>query len=200
MLNLSQLLKKTTQLAALAGLGVFLVSCAAEQTVTKEQVRKDAWGKKESFSVGKDKDGNPVMKSDRRSQMEGKTSHMVSNRDFSGKDYTKKSYRKKRWGGNTLFGRKKYEGNTDASQYKQEPWFVKKQASAQGQQARAAGKSFSVNPFSTKTAREQSGRRIARPSDAETDVRRRVFIQPKITGWKDQQSLGVSDTNRMLGR
>jgi len=193
-------LKNTTRLAVLAGLGVLLVSCAAEQTVTKEQVRKDAWGKKESFSVGKDKDGNPVMKSDRRSHMEGKTSHMASNRDFSGKDYNKKSYRKKRWGGNTLFGRKKYEGNTDASQYKQEPWFVRKQASAQGQKANAAGKSFSVNPFRTRSAREQSGRRIVRTSDAETDVRRRVFIQPDVTDWKKQQSLSVGDTNRMLGR
>ena len=37
-------------------------------------------------------------------------------------------------------------------------------------------------------------------SDAETDVRRRVYKQPDIIDWKEQQGLGVKDTNRMLGR
>ncbi len=130
----------------------------------------------------------------------GKQSNVASNRDFSGKDYTKESYRKKRWGGNTLFKSKKYEGNTDASRYKKEPWFVRKQASNQGQRAQADGKSFSVNPFKTRSANEQTGKRLARPSDAQTDFRRRVFIQPKMTNWKDQKGLNVGDTNRMLGR
>lgn len=188
------------RVAAVAGLCAFLVSCGSDQTVTKKQVRKDAWGNEESFSVGKDKQGNPMMKSDKRSSMEGKTNHMSSNRDFGGKEYMSKSYRKKRWGGNTLFGRKKYEGNTDASKYKQEPWFVQKQASAQGKSAYGSGKTYSVNPFRTSSANEQGGRRIARTSDAETDVRRRVFIQPTIKDWKKQQGLSIGDTNRKLGR
>ncbi|BDS08913.1 hypothetical protein NT6N_39530 [Oceaniferula spumae] len=196
----SHFLISLARLTVVVGLGACLVSCGSEQTVTKEQVRKDAWGNKETFSVGKDKDGNPMMKSDRRSSMEGKTSHMASNRDFAGKDYSKTSYRKKRWGGNTIFGRKKYEGNTDASRYKQEPWFVQKQASAQGKTAYGSDKSFNVNPFSTSTAHEQGGRRVVHKSDAETDVRRRVFIQPDIMDWKKQQGLSISDTNRKLGR
>jgi len=178
----------------------FLISCGSEQTVTKTQVKKDAWGNDERYTVGKDKDGNPVMKSDRRSQLEGKRNHMDSNRDFSGKDYMAKSYRKKRWGGNTVFGNKKYEGNTDASRYKQEPWFVQKQASASGKTAYGSDKTYSVNPFSTSSAHEQGGTRIARTSDAETDVRRRVFVQPDITHWKNQKGLSIGDTNRKLGR
>ncbi|MBK1830423.1 hypothetical protein JIN77_06780 [Verrucomicrobiaceae bacterium R5-34] len=200
MLILSQPLKSSLALLFAAVAALVLASCASETTVSKERVRKDAWGDKESFSVGKDKDGNPVMKSDKRSSLEGKTSHIASNRDFSGQDFTKKSYRKKRWGGNTLFGGKKYEGNTDASKYKQEPWFVQKQAHAQGQTATVSNQSYSVNPFRTRSAHEQGGSRMAHTSDAETDVRRRVFVQPEITEWEKQSGLSVGDTNRMLGR
>ena len=181
-------------------LGGFLVSCQSEQTVTKTQVKKDAWGNKENYSVGKDKDGNPMMKSDLRSSMEGKMNHMSSNRDFSGDDYTKKSYRKERWGGDTIFNRKKYGGDTDASRFKNEPWFARKQASASKQQAAVSGKTYGVNPFTTRKAHEEGAATIARPSDAETAVRRRVYKQPDITHWLDQSKLSVNDTKSRLGR
>jgi hypothetical protein len=193
-------MKFTQPIFVVLGIAMLLGACASEQTVTKTQVKKDAWGKDERYSVGKDKDGNPMMKSDRRSSMEGKGSNMASNRDFNGEDYSTKSYRKKRWGGNTFFGRKKYAGNTDASKYKKEPWFVQKQAGAHGQKSRADGKNYSVNPFRTSSAREQGSTRITRTQDAESNLRRRVFKQPEITNWRNQKGLSVGDTNSMLGR
>lgn len=123
-----------------AALCALSVSCSSDRTVTKKQVRKDPWNNDETFSVGKDKDGNPVMKSDKRSSLEGKRSHFAGNRDFSGKEYTAKSYRKKRWGGNTRFGRKEYQGNTDASRYKLEPWFVQNRRAPRGNPPAAATK------------------------------------------------------------
>ncbi len=186
--------------AILAGLSALLIACAAERTVTKKQVKKDVWGRDEKFSVGKDKDGNPVMQSDLRSSMEGKMNYTASGHDFNGRDYTKSSYRKKRWGGNTIFNRKKYGGNTDASRYKNEPWFARKQASASNQSATADGKSYGVNAFNTSNAREQDSKRITYGSDAETDNRRRIFKQPEIKSWRDQTGMSISDTNQKLGR
>ena len=177
-----------------------LGSCASKRTVSKSQLRLDPWGNPERFSVGKDKDGNPQIKSDRRSSFEGKTSSMAANQDFSGKDYTTESYAKKRWGGDSVFERKQYQGNTDANQYKMEPWFVRKQASAEGKQARAEGKAYQTSDYAKSTALEQDSSRMKHTSDAETDVRRRVYKQPDIIDWKEQQGLGVKDTNRMLGR
>ena len=87
-------MKFTQPIFVVLGIAMLLGACASEQTVTKTQVKKDAWGKDERYSVGKDKDGNPMMKSDRRSSMEGKGSNMASNRDFNGEDYSTKSYRK----------------------------------------------------------------------------------------------------------
>ena len=177
-----------------------LVSCASKRTVTKSQVRVDPWGNPERFSVGKDEAGNPKMKSDLRSPFEGKTSSMISNQDFSGKNYTTQSYAKKRWAGNTTYERKKYQGATDANKYKMEPWFVQKQALAEGKEADVSGQIFKSSRYDKTTATEQGANRLSRPSDAETDVRRRVYQQPDIIDWEEQQGLGVKDTNRMLGR
>jgi hypothetical protein len=175
-------------------------ACASERKVTQGQVRKDAWGKDETYSIGKDEDGNPVMKSDKRSSFENKSSNIASNRDFSGKDYTKKSYRKKRWGGDTSFDRKSFSGNTDANRYRSEPLFVQKQAAPTSKQANVRNKKFSINPFRSKRATEQGGRRITTSEDAEISNRRQTYKQPDITDWKDQDRLSIGDTNRMLGR
>jgi len=199
-LLLSPMISKLSIFAIVMILSGFLVSCASERTVTKTKVRKDAWGNEDTFSIGEDEKGNLVAKSDRRSSFEGKSSHLAGNRDFSGNDYTKKSYRKKRWGGNTVFNRKQFAGNTDASRYKQEPWFLKKQANASDKTASVANKEYSINPFRTGEATEQSNASIARTADAETTIRRSVFKKPSITDWKDQQTLSVSDTNSRLGR
>ena len=179
---------------------LLLGSCASKRTVSQSQVRLDAWGNPERFSLGKDENGNPVMKSDLRSSFEGKTSQLSQSRDFSGKDYRTKSYAKKRWAGNSQYQPRQYAGNTDANQYKMEPWFVRKQALAHGQRAGADGQSYNTAEYEASTAREQGSERIEEGSDAETDVRRRIYQQPEIIDWKEQEGLGVKDTNRLLGR
>ena len=189
------------QIIATGVVVVLMSSCASEQTVTQSKARKDAWGNELPFTMGKDADGNPTMNSDKRSQFENKNSNITKNRDFSGKDYTKKSYRKDRWGGNTAFKSKKYEGNTDANRYKKEPWFVKKQAKSFGTEARANNKKFLVNPFrSQKSSYKHGGRQIAKPESVLERNKRNALGQPTITNWKDQKGLSVKDTNGMLGR
>ena len=181
-------------------IGLFVVSCAEETTITKTKVRKDIWGHDEAYSVETDADGNPKMKSDKRSGFENKSSNIASNRDFKGKDYTTKSYRKDRWGGNNSFERKKYAGNTDASRHQKEPWFARKKATAGNQQSSAGKKKFSINPFRTKKASEQGRRGITSTQDAKVSNRRNAFSDVPITNWKDQKGLSVKDTNGMLGR
>ena len=184
----------------LFGAALLLSACSSERTVTNSQVRKDPWGNPESYAIGKDDDGNPVMKSDLRSGFEGRRSHVASTRDFKGEDYSTKSYSKKRWHGNTQYQSKSYDGNTNANHYKTEPWFVQKQARNSGKESTAEGKAYKVNSYGKSAAREQGVPRLEYASDAETDVRRRVYKQPDIINWKDQQDLSVQDTNRLLGR
>ena len=49
-------------------------------------------------------------------------------------------------------------------------------------------------------ARETDGKRLDRPSDAETDIRRRVFQQPQIIDYRDQRKLTLQETKSFLGR
>lgn len=184
----------------LSFIGFLLGACAKETTVTQSKVKKDVWGNDASYSVGQDEDGNPMMKSDKRSSFENKSSNIASNRDFRGQDYTKKSYRKDRWGGETHYDRKKYAGNTSAERYQKEPWFVRKQASSSNKQASDSKKKFSVNPFRSKRASEQNARRISTSQNSAINNQRNGFQQPTITNWKDQKGLSVKDTNGMLGR
>ena len=178
-----------------------LMSCAKERTVTKSQVVKGLFGRDAEFSPGTDDSGNPQMQSDKRSSFENTGANsMASGNNYSGKEYTKKSYRKERWGGDSDYKTKLFNGSKTASNYDKEPWFVKNQSSDYNQRANEGKKSFFTKLFGTSSAREQNGESLDRPSDAETDVRNRVFKQPEVIGWKDQQTLSISDTKSMLGR
>lgn len=178
-----------------------LGACSSDSTVTKTQIKKDVWGNKETFSVGKDADGNPMMKSDKRSSYENTSSNIAANRDFSGKDYTKSSYRKDRWGGKSNYDRTSYQGNTSAKKYKREPWFVKQQAALSNRKSSLGKQGYTTAGYrSAGRASEQGGRRIASRQDAQISNRRSSYKQPEVTGWKDQQGLSVKETNGMLGR
>ena len=185
----------------LGGFIIFCVAgCATEKKVTEKKLRLDAWGHEESFSVGKDEDGNPKMKSNKRSSFENKKSSIVRNRDFRGEDYTAKSYRKKRWGGNTVFNKKVYRGNTDASRYQKEPWFARKRSVEGTKYARANGQSYSTSMYRTQRAYESKGKYLPTKSDAQVDSKRRSYRPPSVINWKEQGGLSVQDTNSMLGR
>ena len=41
---------------------------------------------------------------------------------------------------------------------------------------------------------------MAKPSDAETDVRRRVFDAPDVIDWREQRPLTIQETRGILGR
>lgn len=193
-------MKQLGALSVIITISVAVAACSSETTVTQHKVQKDIWGDDEAFAVGKDADGNPTMKSDKRSSFENKSSNVAMNRDFSGKDYTKNSYRKERWTGKSRFSKKSYQGGEDASQYKKEPWFVQKQTSTASMQSGASKKKFSINPFRSKRATEQGGARLSTSTDARVSNRRSSYKQPEIRSWKDQKGLSVGDTNSMLGR
>ncbi|MGJ8676974.1 MAG: hypothetical protein ACSHX0_05620 [Akkermansiaceae bacterium] len=178
-----------------------LLSCASERTITKSKLEVDAFGNPVNYTVGKDEDGNPMMKSDVRSFYEGDVSNIASQRGkYNGKDYARKSYRTERWGGDSDYKIKQFGGSQAARGYDQEPWFVKKQASAQGKTAQVGKESFFTKMFGTSDARENRVSDLKKESDAETNVRRRVFIQPDVISYKEQAELNVSETNQLLGR
>jgi len=181
-----------------------LSSCSkfkSVRSVTKQKVDRDPWGKSVNYSVGKDDSGKPRMESDLRSSFESVGgSNFTSGNNFSGKEYTKNTYRKKRWGGESEYKAKSYDGGENTKNYDKEPWFVQKQAGENTQDASEGKKSFFTRLFGASSAREHTKTNISKPDDVQTNVRRGVFKEPDVIDWKDQPTHSVSDTNRLLGR
>lgn len=119
---------------------------------------------------------------------------------WEGKEYKDGDYRKKSLWGDKDYVTKVYEGKTDANSLKKESMFGKKTAGEGSKVARDGNKSYTTSNYDTGRAREEGRNGIARSSDAETDVRRRVFTQPNMIPWQAQGAMTVEDTKRMLGR
>lgn len=146
-----------------------------------------------------DANGNWVPRSDRRSSFESQGESPYFKGDYRKKDYQAGEYAKKSWWGNKDYGRQSYQGETDGSRFQQS-------SRLDGQSAREGGRAartpdpYQTGTYATGSARESEAGGIARPSDAETDVRRRVYQQPDIIDWREQRALSVQQSRGILGR
>ncbi len=147
----------------------------------------------------KDPEGNFVPSSKKRSSFEHNRDSKYFKGDYAKKDFKTNDYSKKSWWGDTQYESKKYEGDTDGSRFQTSSKF-------QGAGAREANTAadlpgnYKTGNYATSSAREATSRRIDKPSDAETDIRRRVYSAPSVVDWKEQRGMSVSDTKGFLGR
>ena len=125
------------------------------------------------------------------------------NPEFKGKwdnkEYKAGDFRKKSWWGDKDYATKVYAGNTDASSLKKDSRFGGKSANESAVAARESSENYGTKDYRTGRANEEGGDRIGKVSDAETNIRRRVFTKPQVIPWQ-LQNLTVEDTNRMMGR
>jgi hypothetical protein len=155
----------------------------------------------ESNGYAQDAAGNWVPRQDKRSSYEsqGASPYFNSQSNYTQRTYQAGEYSTKSWWGNKDYGRKSYAGDTDGSRFQ-------KSSRQQGQTARETGGSadiadaYQTGAYATSAAREAGTGKIAKPSDAETDIRRRVFPQPAIVDWREQRSLTLEQSKGILGR
>ena len=153
----------------------------------------------ENNGYTQDAAGNWVPRNDKRSSFESQGASPYFKGDYDKKTYQAGEYSKKSWWGNKDYGRKSYDGDTDGSRFQ-------KNSRMQGQNARETGGSaaipddYQTGGFATSAAREAGAGKIAKPSDAETDIRRRVYKQPEIIDWREQRSLTLEQSKGILGR
>lgn len=176
-----------------------LASCASDKSTDSTGYRPFSQRINEQNGYKQDSEGNWSAQSDRRSSFEsqGDSPH------FSG-DYQKKSYQtsevaKKSWWGKSEHERKSYAGNTDAGHLKTSSRLQGQGAPEAGNSAQLPG-SYETGNYATGAAREADGKMLDRPSDAETDVRRRVFTPPSVIDWKEQRNLSMEQSRGILGR
>jgi hypothetical protein len=148
----------------------------------------------------KDDEGNWKSSSGKRSSFETNRESAYFKGDVQKKEYGgKKDYSKKSWWGDTRYESKTYEGNTDGSRFQTV-------SRHQGTGARESGsaadlpEAYQTGNYATGAARETGKRNISKPSDAETDVRRRVYPKPTVTNWGEERRMSMEDTKSFLGR
>lgn len=120
---------------------------------------------------------------------------------WDGKEFKAGDYRKKSWWGDRDYVKKVYGGNTDANALRKDSRFNGREAGETAVAARDSGKSYDTGAYETGRAREEGGGdAINKVSDAETDERRRVFTDPDIIPWKEQNGVTIEQTKNAMGR
>ena len=153
----------------------------------------------ESNGYKQDANGNWVPKIDKRSSFESQGDTHNFKGKFSGKTYKAGEYAKKSWWGNKDYGRQPYAGNTDGSRFQQESLLGGKSANESGTAAPTSDP-YQTGNYATSAAREASGRRLAKPSDAATYSPRNVNQEPEIIDWQQQRGITLDQSRGILGR
>jgi Ni/Co efflux regulator RcnB len=182
---------------------LLLASCAKDSnsSSTESGFKPLSQRLDENNGYAQDESGNWAPRSDKRSPYEsqGGSRYFDKKSNYNQKAYQAGEYAKKSWWGNKDYGRKAYAGETDGSRFQQGSKF-------QGRTAREAGGSadipdaYQTGAYATSAAREAGAGNLDRPSDAETDIRRRVYKQPEIIDWREQRSLTLDQSKGLLGR
>ncbi|MFP6867161.1 MAG: hypothetical protein VCA35_14560 [Roseibacillus sp.] len=150
-------------------------------------------------SLKKDNRGNFVGAV--RSQYEGRRSVAFGGGVGTATDsYKTNRYSAPGWKGITRANTKVYGGNTDGSRFQTPSQFRGTSASQTAQHSRFQGTTARTNNYPAGTAHENSSQRLAKPTDAWTDFRRRVFPQPSRMRKAEHDRLTVDETRSILGR
>lgn len=149
-----------------------------------------------------DSEGKWAPRVNRRSSFETKGESPYFKGEYGKKEYKAGDYAKKSWKGGKSYEKNAYQGGTDGSRFMKNSRFGGQAAREGSQGAREAGQAAREgdDTYATKGAREAGMKRLAKPSDAETDSRRKADIPLEIIDWREQRSLSVEQTKGILGR
>ncbi|MBK1881027.1 hypothetical protein JIN85_01295 [Luteolibacter pohnpeiensis] len=134
----------------------------------------------------------------KRSEFESKGELSEATSDYAKKEYASGDFKKKAFWGNKDYSLKSYDGNTDGSQFAKASNFANK--SADEGSKNVVQEAFATNDYGTNAANEASAKNLDKPSDAETDFRRKVYGKPKVVNWDEQRDMSVEETTGMIGR
>jgi hypothetical protein len=186
---------------------LFVVSCATNQSATSPATPAATPAAGKTMS---EKFNGPAIKQNANGQWPDdvkKTSAFDSDRKspyFTAKSsvakpYQTGSYAKTSWWGKKQVPRQAYTGNTDGNRFRTRSNIQHGGAHETGATP-IPGNAYPTSNLTTSTAHEQAAKRLAKPSDAETDVRRRVYPEPEVSSWKQQRAMDVKTTKSILGR
>jgi hypothetical protein len=185
-------------------LTLLAASCASdsgESSPAPESSKPLSQRLSESNGYQQDSNGNWGPKNDKRSSFESQSdSHNFKSEYKGDKTYKAGEYSKKSWWGNKDYGRQSYAGETDGSRFQTKSRLDGQNArESTGDTAKISGP-YQTGNYATSAARETGKNRLAKPSDADTNSRSRVYQQPEIIDWKQQRAITLDQSKGILGR
>ena len=143
-----------------------------------------------------DKDGR-ISKDSKRSDFEAKQLTNIGG-EYGKKEFAASRYSKKNWSGSRNFDPAKFDKTKN--RWQNDEFFVQKQAREAGNAARAQGSTYGTDNYHSTAASEQGSRRLDRPTDVQTDIRRRVSQKPLIIDKGDYEKMSLDEAKGLLGR
>jgi hypothetical protein len=177
------------------------VSCASSDKAAKPaapELKPLSQRLNQKNGYKQDTQGNWVPQNDQRSSFESKGKSPYFQGEYARKSYQTTDYAKKSWWGNKDYGRKPYAGDTDGSRFQKKSRFSQQGAPESDTAADLPG-AYQTGTYATGAARETGRDGISKPSDTETDIRRRVYQSPEIIDWREQRSLSLEQSKGILG-
>ena len=154
----------------------------------------------ESGGFKQDAGGNWVPRNNKRSSFESEGESPYFKGEYGGKTYKAGEYAKKSWWGNKDYGRQKYAGDTNGSRFQKSSRFDGQKTRETTRDNARIPDPYQTGNYATAAARESGDGRLAKPSDAETDSRRRSYQEPEIIDWRQQRSITLEQSKGILGR
>jgi len=192
---------KSLPLTLLSGCLLLLASCAGggkdngNDHLAAEGL-SDRLNRNYGYQV--DDKGNWVPRTDKRSQYEGRGGSAYFNGEVGKKTFQAEQLQKGSWMGNKPYDRKAHRLNGAQSDLGAPSRLSNQQASLEHRLQ--TPEHITGNHLPNNRAHESSTGSIERPSDAETDVRRRVYGRPDIIDYRQQRDLSIQQSKQLLGR
>jgi hypothetical protein len=183
-------------------LALLLASCASDSNNSgRPESTRGSLSERlnEKNGYKQDADGNWVPQNDKRSPYESKGQSSYFKGQYEKKAYKAGEYSKTSFWGNKEYGTRQYSGSTDGSRFQ-------KDSRLSGQGARESGnsadipKTYQTDSYATSAAHEAGNTAIARPADAETEMRRKIYQPPEIIDWREQRQLSLEQSKGILGK
>ena len=128
----------------------------------------------------------------------------LTNSEFTGeyarRDFNARNYERQPFWGRKDYQRQVYGGDTDGSRFARGAREGTMMAGEGGEMAADGSRVFGTRTMDGGAAGEAGRAEITRPSDAETDVRRRVYPVPEKRPSGQQRALTVEDAKALMGR
>jgi len=175
---------------------VLSTSCSKQTVVNSKPGATDLAKYQGGFELSKDENGVTRSTSTKVSHYDSYRNKASKGSSIRKTDYSKDSYRKQRWGGDSTFGKKSYNGLND---YKAGTYKASDNTSFD-KNFTAGGSNYQGQSFATSNNTSERNAGYIKTGSSGYVRSKENATPPRIISRDEYNKLGVKDSNNLLGR